>query len=99
MNNWINVKDRLPEKPTHKGTHDFDVLLFVPKRDGCHQHGIYIGTLGKIKGSRNNIFGIQTKDCDWTIWGWSYYEHPIVTHWMPLPELPDEEKETANHDE
>lgn len=92
-NNWISVNKKLP-KTDNKSSHDFDVLCYVPKRKDCHQHGIYIGKLKKVKSDEKgerNIWGIRTEECDWTLWGWSYFEHPIVTHWMPLPSKPKEE--------
>lgn len=39
-----------------------------------------------------NFWGLKTPGSDWTIWGWSYFKVPHVTHWMPLPELPEEEQ-------
>ena len=78
---WISVDERLPEKETN-------VLCFVPRADGNVQHGIYVGQLRKVKANdgSGNIFGIPTEECDWTLWGWSYYEHPTIVAWWPLPE-------------
>lgn len=90
---WISVNDKLPDTD-NKNEHTYDVLVYIPKREGCHQYGIYLGKIKFTKGSpdgSNNIWGIPTQDCDWTIWGWGYFEEPIVTHWMPLPEPPKEE--------
>ena len=90
-NKWFSIKECLPETD-NKNTHDFDVLVYVPKRDGCNQYGIYIGKLLHVEaddGTRN-FFGIETQACDWTIWGWGYLEHPVVTHWKPLPAFPIE---------
>ena len=94
MADWINVKDRLPEK-RDSNNHDYDVLLFIPKRDGCRQHGIYLGFLRKDElppdhGS-GNFWGIPCPGSEWTVWGWSHFEQPIVSHWMPLPEPPKED--------
>lgn len=88
---WISVEEHLPETD-NKNTHDFDVLVYVPKRDGCNQHGVYIGKLSHVSSDdgTGNFWGIRTESCDWTVWGWSYFEHPIVTHWKPLPALPIE---------
>lgn len=88
---WISVEEHLPETD-NKNTHDFDVLVYVPKRDGCNQNGVYIGKLSHVNSDdgTGNFWGIRTESCDWTVWGWSYFEHPIVTHWKPLPALPIE---------
>ena len=88
---WISVEEHLPETD-NKNTHDFDVLVYVPKRDGCNQHGVYIGKLSHVNSDdgTGNFWGIRTESCDWTVWGWSYIEHPIVPHWKPLPALPIE---------
>ena len=88
---WISVEEHLPETD-NKNTHDFDVLVYVPKREGCNQHGVYIGKLSHVNSDdgTGNFWGIRTESCDWTVWGWSYIEHPIVTHWKPLPALPIE---------
>ena len=89
---WISVKDLLPET-NDKSNHEYDVLCYVPPRVGCHQSGWYIGKLRKIEKDelgQKNYFGLPTAGSDWTLWGWSYFEEPIVTHWMPLPEVPKE---------
>lgn len=86
---WISIEERLPETDNKK-THDFDVLVYVPKRDGCRQHGVYLGKLSHVNADdgTGNFWGIKTEACEWTVWGWSYFEHPVVTHWKPLPPLP-----------
>lgn len=89
---WISVKDRLPETDG-EGTHKYDVLVYIPKRDGVNQHGIYIGKLLEVEPDRDgsgNFWGIPTPGSDWTVWGWGYLEEPVVTHWMPLPEMPED---------
>lgn len=80
---WISVKDRLPDA-------DGKVLVFIPQREGCLQNGMYLGELKPIKANdgSGNFFNIPIEASEWTVWGFSYFEHPIVTHWMPLPELP-----------
>lgn len=86
---WISVEDRLPETDG-KNTFDYNVLVFIPKREECCQHGIYLGKLKHIKANdgSGNFWGIPTEESEWTVWGFGYMEHPIVTHWMPLPEPP-----------
>lgn len=86
---WISVEDRLPDTD-NENSHTFDVLVYIPKREGCRQHGIYLGKLRYTKASdgSDNFWGIPTEASEWTVWAWSYFEHPVVTHWMPLPEAP-----------
>ena len=88
-NEWISVEERLPETDG-ENSHNFDVLVYVPQREGCNQHGIYIGKLHDIpkEDGSGNFWGCATPGSEWTLWGWSYFEKPIVTHWMPLPALP-----------
>jgi hypothetical protein len=90
---WVSVKDALPET-NGKNDHEYDVLCYVPPREGCHQNGLYLGKLRKVKADekgKHNFFGVSTPGSDWTLWNWSYFEEPIVTHWMPLPEAPKKE--------
>lgn len=87
---WVSVKDALPET-NGKNDHEYDVLCYVPPREGCNQNGLYLGKLRKVKADKkgeHNFFGVSTPGSDLTLWGWSYFEEPIVTHWMPLPEAP-----------
>ena len=88
---WISVEDRLPETDG-KNTSDYNVLVYIPKREGCRQHGIYVGKLANVPaddGSRN-FWGLKTESSEWIVWGWGYLEHPVITHWMPLPKPPGE---------
>lgn len=81
MNEWISVEDRLPETD-NENSHTHDVLVYIPQRDKCRQYGIYLGKLKRIEaddGSRN-FWRVPTDASDWTVWGWSYFEHPVVTH-------------------
>lgn len=92
---WISVEEKLPAM-NKEHPHECDVLVYVPKREGIYQHGIRIGARGKVAGDpkgKDNFWGIPTQDCDWDIRGWSYFEHPVVTHWMPLPKAPIAEEE------
>lgn len=62
VNEWISVKDRLPEEKTR-------VLVFVPH--------------SSIKIDTDRIVGRI-----WVRW------RGHITHWMPLPEPPEEEAHT-----
>ena len=99
VGDWISVKDRLPEKHLIND-HEADVLLYIPKRDGCRQHGIYLGFLRETPmppdDGSGNFWGRPCPGSDWTAWGWSHFEEPIVTHWMPMPDPPKEEDHEAN---
>ena len=88
---WTSVEERLPETD-NKNTRDFNVLVYIPPRSGCVQNGIYLGKLSHVNADdgTGNFWRIKTEACDWTVWGWSYFEHPVVTHWKPLPALPIE---------
>jgi len=91
---WISVKEELPEvHGTDEINHNkFDVLVYVPERDGCHQSGYFLGKLQKVRADNTgdtNFWGVKTPESDWTLWGWSYFEKPIPSYWMPLPEPPE----------
>ena len=88
-NKWINVTDELP-------AFDQKVLAFVKNKDPkCrfNPDGVYVAELkDKIpvpdpKGEKN-VWGIPGYDSEWTVWAWSYFSEPCVTHWMPLPKPP-----------
>lgn len=88
MSEWIPCSERMPSESEAN-----NLLVYIPKRDGVHQSGIRIGCLksGCIKGDsegKGNIWGIPIDACDWSLSGWSYFEKPMPSHWMPLPEQP-----------
>ena len=78
---WISVKERLPEP-------DQDVLLIA---HGWKGRLLYIGRLHHEEAETSWLTGITTMESEWSINGWSYLKTPLVTYWMPLPELPKEE--------
>lgn len=82
---WIPVTERLPEKGAK-------LLLYVPKTEKGRQFGIFTGELKSVKDNdgSGNFWGMPMFGSEWTLWGWSYFERPNVTHWMPLPEPPKE---------
>ena len=84
MSEWISVKDRLPPM-AEQCDNEADVLLFIPQRDGCKQNGIYLGC--------RRPFVINGNIVAWTVWAWHYWEDPVVSHWMPLPDPPKEVQE------
>lgn len=89
MPKWISVKERMPQKGEK-------VLLYIPEREGCDQHGMRIGEVGKVEGDpkgEHNLWRRPMPGSDWRVSGWSYFEEPIVTHWMPLPEAPEVDDE------
>ena len=91
---WVNVNDTLP--PTdNANTRDYAVLVYVPKREGCIQNGMYLGKLREVPADdgSGNFWGVKTEKSDWCLWGWSFLEHPVVTHWKPLPNPPKGEKQ------
>lgn len=77
---WIPVTERLPEP-------DEEVLLIANGQSG---RMYYIGCLHHVEAGKSWLTGITSKESDWNIWGWSYLKEPNVTHWMPLPEPPEE---------
>lgn len=91
---WISVEDRMPETDG-KNTFEYSVLVYIPKREGYNQHGVYIGKLKRIEADdgSGNFLGLKRPACDWTVCGFSYFEQPVVTHWMPMPTPP---LDTAN---
>ena len=86
---WIPVEERLPENNHKKGCAG-DVLCYVPPRDGCFQNGVYLGKLEHIVADdgSGNFWNLKTPESDWALLGWSYFEQPVVTHWMLLQEPP-----------
>lgn len=76
MSEWISVEERLPEPGE-------EVLLLVHGWEGRLYY------IGKLESSPAQAGFIGTSlASEWSIWGWSYYRKPKVTHWMPLPKLP-----------
>ena len=92
MSEWISVKDRVPE-------FNQKVLAFVKNKDPqgrFNRDGVYVAMLeDKVPTpdpeGKKNFWGIPGYDSEWSIYGWSYFTEPDVTHWMPLPEPPKED--------
>ena len=92
---WIPCSERLPETDNKNSINNYNVLLWV--KDKSHperEPQIYLGKLRHIDGDdgSGNFWGVKTHPCDWTIWGWSYFNEPEVIAWMPLPEPYREER-------
>lgn len=79
---WISVKDRLPE-------HGKQVLLIAY---AWSDTTIYLGRLEHMSSETSWLTGFTSKESEWCLQGWSYLKEPLVTHWMPLPEPPEEGK-------
>ena len=77
--NWISVKDRLPEED--------GIYIVYANDEGCsYGEGIWYDRVVTC--------------AEWAFNDWIWYEGSheyslcgIVTHWMPLPEPPEEEDE------
>lgn len=85
---WIPCSERLPETDNTNEINEFDVLLVVrPKKHPERTPQVYIGKLRPVEGDdgSGNFWGVKTAPCEWTIWGWSYFQEPEVLAWMPLP--------------
>ena len=83
---WISVEDRLPEPNT-------TVLLIA---HGWKHQLVYIGKLEKVESVKSWLTGLVSKASEWTVYGFSYLKEPIVTHWMPLPSMPEPPKDDCN---
>lgn len=83
MNEWISVKDKLPNK---KG----EYLCYVKSS---------FGNWMKIASFSTNLEKVDKYDfrgqqrSGWYSYDseWGYIEHNDITHWMPLPKAPKDE--------
>ena len=84
---WIPVSERLPETDNENSINSFNVLLWVKNKTHPEEAQIFLGKLRHIDGDdgSGNFWGIKTEPCEWTIWGWCYFNEPEVIAWMPLP--------------
>lgn len=82
---WISVKDKLPETDNKNEINNYNVLLWVKNKSHPEREPqIYLGKLKPVE-ENDSVWGRKTKPCEWTIWGWSYFNEPEVIAWMPLP--------------
>ena len=77
MNEWISVKERLPDDEKDGET----VLAVVSGKPHenitlCHA----LMTAGYFPGE------------GWVVNEYPEWENPTITHWMPLPDAPEEER-------
>jgi hypothetical protein len=78
MSNWISVKDKLPEL-------DQDVVdkeVLVCDIDKC----IYTCIYGKVYTKTRGESGVEIQETFYT----NMSECDDITHWMPLPEPPND---------
>ena len=109
MNNWISVKDRLPEP-------EKEVLIIAKSSSDCREVTTAMYEDGTISVDDstwywNGIDFIYDEEKDTYIvpegwWEWRHYNpddvynncvRDTVTHWMPLPEHPEMEETTAKY--
>ena len=96
---WIPVSERLPETDNENNINNYNVLLWVKNKSHPEREPqIYLGKLRHIDGDdgSGNFWGIETKPCDWTIWGWSYFNEPEVIAWQPLPQAYEDKRGNEN---
>lgn len=80
VNQWISVKDRLPEL-------DQEVLVYaVGKVDGFIGHHVYALCNRFVQRIFLSAPGHEMWSSPWDYFHMDYK----ITHWMPLPELPEE---------
>ena len=71
-NEWVSVKDRLPDEKQSKITHDFEYVLCAT-------------TFGDVRAYK---FGTPIGWNEPHFWHGSGLMDEYVTHWMPMPEMP-----------
>ena len=85
---WIPVSERLPKTDNENSINSFNVLLWVKNKTHPEREAqIYLGKLKHVDGDdgSGNFWGMKIEPCEWTIWGWYYFNEPEVIAWMPLP--------------
>ena len=80
LQEWISVDNRLPSD-------EQDVLVIA---HGWGGRFVYVGSHKRVEAQKSWLTGITNKSSEWSLWGWSYLKEPIVTHWLPMPEPPEE---------
>lgn len=83
MSKWISVKERLPEDlPENKGK---KVIPCIVALKSCYPNG-------KETIQKRQRQQVKDYDGDLCGWEWSRIGSSRITHWMPLPEPPEEEE-------
>lgn len=72
MNEWVSVKDRLPDEKQSEITHDFEYVLCAT-------------TFGDVRAYK---FGTPIGWNEPHFWHGAGKMDKYVTHWMPMPEMP-----------
>lgn len=77
---WISVKDRLPEDDLPEGSKKMRIKVLVAIRNN---KGVYtVRTQTRALGGSYHVS---------EEWEWGKHSYGDVTHWMPLPEPPETE--------
>lgn len=88
-NQWISVKDKLPDVEPNTISYFCQVLC----EDGSIYHAIFVHdveTLGSIEVDTKYFSGIETVAYKHGCYGYEneYYQITGVTHYAPMPEMP-----------
>lgn len=81
MNEWISAKDGLPKE-------NGDYLCVL--ESFAHRHIEVMGFANNLAKFDKDVFG-KKKRKGWYLYDgeWGFIEMDNITHWMPLPELPE----------
>lgn len=83
---WLNTREKLP--PLNEWGNSQQVLAIVIGSiyEGTFQPSMHFEDMPQIG------LGQYYKEGYWSVTGVSYIGRPVVSHWRPLPELPDAEE-------
>lgn len=86
MNDWISVNDELPEQNEYGNSKR--VIVYV-------ESAIYVSPhTGEESVTPIGIVTVgQYHNTGWSTISWAYIGSPHITHWMPLPEPPEQDRE------
>jgi hypothetical protein len=80
---WISVKDRLPLKPSA------DIVF--EQQEYLVTDGVIVGVCDFQRGN-----GAGNPWASWGMYGYGGLPRQSITHWMELPQPPNQEKDTLN---